>query len=259
MTLKSHNFWLGLPTVLVCLWVFDLAAEWHPYEARYAVYRNGKLIGRTDITFQHENDEWSMVTEGKGTHGLARILRAKNTEYAEGKMIDGRFVPEFFKHHTRVAGIDDKWGADFDWSQNVVNITQGNDSKPLSMTSPALDALTLKLELQRRIREDDPNLTLFLVDEDEIKEQHFQVLPQEQLETSLGCLHTTPVERVRAGSTRYTRAWHAPELEFVTVRMEHGKTDGNKIEMRITELVLGGQMIEPSPGCAAGQNAQSRP
>ena len=75
------------------------------------------------------------------------------------------------------------------------------------------------------------------------------------LETSLGCLDTTPVERVRRNNKRYTRAWHAPGLDHVAVRIEHGKTDGNHMEMRITELKLDGITIVPKQGCSSFQAA----
>lgn len=76
-------------------------------------------------------------------------------------------------------------------------------------------------------------------------------MPREKLETSLGCIDTIPVERVRsADSTRYTRAWHAPALDYLTVRLEHGKTDGDQMEMRIAELQQAGQKFTPGTGCS---------
>jgi hypothetical protein len=37
--------------------------------------------------------------------------------------------------------------------------------------------------------------------------------------------------------------------------LEHGKTDGNHLEMRITELTLNGGAISPRPACAALQSS----
>ena len=64
-----------------------------------------------------------------------------------------------------------------------------------------------------RLNEENPDMLFWMVDEDEIKEQQFRILESEWLETSLGCLETIPVERVRTNSKRYTRAWHAPGTE----------------------------------------------
>jgi hypothetical protein len=122
------------------------------------------------------------------------------------------------------------------------------------MVEDSLDPLTLKLEMRQRLRQGDLPLHFQMVEEDEIDEQNFRLLPREWMETSLGCLLTVPVEKIRHNSKRYTRAWHAPDLEFIEVRIEHGKTGGNHLELRITELSFDGVDVAPSPGCAAMQS-----
>jgi hypothetical protein len=228
-----------------------------PYAARYTIYRNGKLTGKVDVALERHGDRWIVRSEGSGTHGLARILAARDEEDVTGHLRDGRFRPDRYQRHTRVAGIDDRWTVSFDWAAREVSIVHDRGD-PLVLDMPsedALDPLSLKLEVRQRLSQPDPRLHFQMVEEDEIDEQNFRVLEPEWLETSLGCLRTVGVEKIRAGSTRYTRAWHAPELDYIEVRMEHGKTDGNHLEMRITELTVDGVAVQPRPGCAARQAA----
>jgi hypothetical protein len=232
------------------------AADWQEYQARYAVYRNGKLAGKTEFTFEQAGEQWIIRSEGRGTHGMARLLRARDLEFTEGRIRAGRFWPDSFSRHSTVAGIDKSWTASFDWDSRSVQTVAGRERRQLDLGEDgALDGLSLKLELQRRLRAGENDLVFHLVDDDEIKHQEFRRQEPERLETSLGCLDTIPVERLRTGSKRYTRAWHAPEFGFVTVRMEHGKTGGDHMEMRITELVLNGQAVAPKAGCAALQGS----
>ena len=63
------------------------------------------------------------------------------------------------------------------------------------------------------------------------------------------------IEKIRENNRRYTRAWHAPTLGNIEVRVEHGKTGGDHLEMRITGLTLNGASVEARPGCAARRNA----
>lgn len=231
-----------------------------PYSARYAIYRNGKLTGKMEVSLERHGERWIIRSEGSGTHGLARILAARDIEDVDGRLVDGRFRPDRYHRHTRVAGLDDRWTADFDWDQRTVSVTHDRDDPVvLEMGEPgigdALDPLSLKLALRRRLAGQEPELRFQMVEEDELDEQNFRVLPGEWMETSLGCLSTTPVEKIRYNSKRYTRAWHAPELDYIEVRLEHGKTGGNHLEMRITELTLDGKEIAPRPGCAALQAA----
>ncbi len=229
-----------------------------PYHARYAIYRNGKLTGKVEVELslrgEGEQLRWLVRSEGSGTHGLARVLAARDNEEVIGRLQSGALQPLRYSRHTRVAGIDDRWAVDFDWLDRRVSITHDQGSPlVLDMTGDALDPLSLKLEMRRLLRQPNPRLRFEMVEEDEIEEQFFHLLPREWLETSLGCLETVPVEKIHQNSKRYTRAWHAPDFDFIEVRLEHGKVDGNHLEMRITELSLDGQDVLPQAGCAARQ------
>jgi hypothetical protein len=250
----DRSFRIGLAAFLLLAWSALAAAEIKPYSARYSIYRNGKLTGKADVTLSQSGQAWLLKSEGSGTHGLARILGARDTEEAAGTVRDGRFLPARYVRHTRLAGMDEVWSARFDWTTNSVQIMQDGEETSLELVQPAMDPLTLKLEIRQRLADHNPELKFWLVDEDRIKEQNFRRLQPERLETSLGCLDTLPVEKMRVNSKRYTRAWHAPRLDYVAVRIEHGKTGGDHMEMRITELALESGQVVPVPGCAAMQS-----
>jgi hypothetical protein len=235
------------------------AAGLQEYSARYSLYRNGKLAGKADFKLERQGEKWVFSTKGSGTHGLARVLRARDREYVEGVLDNGRFRPLRFEHEVTVAGIGSEWSALFDWPKDTVTVLQDNKTIELGLQGQALDGLSLKLEMQRLLRDgqvgSEGKLQFLLLDEDQVKQQTFRVLPGEMLETSLGCLETIPVERIRsATSTRFTRAWHAPALDYLTVRLEHGKTDGDQMEMRIAELQQAGQAVVPGTGCTGRQS-----
>lgn len=227
-----------------------------PYHARYAIYRNGRLTGKIEVTLQQQGTRWILRSSGSGTHGLARILAAGDDEEVTGELHQGRLRPLHYSRHTRVAGMDDIWNVYFDWNVRQISIVHGEDDPQLlDMVEDALDPLSLKLEIRRRMSLPKAPLRFQMVEEDEIDEQKFRLLPRERMETSLGCLLTTPVEKIHRNTERYTRAWHAPELDNIEVRMDHGKFGGNHLEMRITELTLDGDDVTPRPGCAALQSA----
>lgn len=245
----------GFALGLTLIWAGAAWAELQPYSARYSIYRNGKLSGKLDVRLAPEGERWALRSELDGTHGLARILRASDTEHVIGDADDqGRFIPLEHVRHTRVAGIDDVWVSTFDWAADRVEVVHdGKERYELPLSGRALDPLSLKLEVQRRLREPDPNLQFLMVEEDDIDPQTFRELEHEWLETALGCLRTIPLEKVRHNKRRYTRAWHAPAFGNLEVRLEHGKTGGDHLEMRITELTWDGEPVTARPGCAARQ------
>jgi hypothetical protein len=242
--------------IVVSLWVSPVLAELSSYETRYSIYRNGKLSGKAEVSLQQEDGQWVIRSEGRGTHGLAKIIGARDTEYTKGQLVDGRFIPDEYFRHTRVAAIDNRWLSTFNWPRDeVVIVHDGKKTFHLELQGEALDPLALKLEMRRRLMEPDPDLNFLMVEEDEIDPQKWRVLEREWLETALGCLETIPIEKVRDNNRRYTRAWHAPAFGNIEVRVEHGKTNGNHMEMRITELEFDGMEVVAGPGCSARQSA----
>ena len=69
-----------LAAVLLLAWTSLSFAEIKPYSARYSVYRNGILSGKAEVTLQRDDQTWTLRSEGNGTHGLARVLGARDTE-----------------------------------------------------------------------------------------------------------------------------------------------------------------------------------
>ncbi len=227
--------------------------SWKPFRARYSVYRNGKLIGKSNVVMDFSGTLWSIKSETRGTHGLAKLLKARDNGYVDGHLDEGRFIPDNYSQHTRVIGMDNRWTAQFDWQNNRVHITQDRKEMDLDLGEGGLDPLTITMEIRRHLRQNNHQLRFWRIDEDKLKDQEFRVLETQLLETSLGCIATIPVERIHRGGKRYTRAWHAPSLEFLTVRLEHGKQGGEHIEMRIAQLTLASLPVEPVPGCQSGQ------
>jgi len=239
--------------LLTACWLTPASASiLPPYEANYSVYRNGKLIGMLEITLEIEDGRWRVSSQARGTHGLARILRANDREQVTGLLEGDSFLPETHTRHTRVAGIDDHWETDFDWEADIATVVHDDkETFILPLQGAALDPMTLKLEMRRRLMDNDPDLEFLMVDEDEVDEEHFRLLKSERIETSLGCFETLPIEKIRNNKRRYTRAWHAPELGNLEVRVEHGKVDGDHMELRINELRVNGESVEPGPACDA--------
>ena len=256
MAAWPHKSAAWLTCLIALLFSTAALANLSAYEARYSIYRNGKLIGKLEIELANKGGIWELNSTGSGTHGLARILRAKDQEMVTGRVSEGQFFPQRHTRHTRVAGIDDKWESIFDWESDQVTVVHdGKKEFVLPLRGRALDPLSLKLEMRRRLENPNANLNFLMVEEDEVEAQNFRQLDSEWLETALGCMETTPIEKIREKSTRYTRAWHAPALGNIEVRVEHGKVGGDHLEMRITELSFGGDEVLSRPGCSAMQSA----
>jgi hypothetical protein len=240
----------ALALTALMLWPVAIPAdELTPYEARYSVYRNGKFTGETTVKLELDGNRWSMHSEARGTRGLARLLKLRNTEHSDGEVTEGKFLPSSYEHHTRAMGIDRRWTAAFDWETRLVQTQTRDGDFSLPLESGTLDPLSLDLALRQVLPEGVVEWQGQMVDEDEIKLHRYRITAAESRDTALGCLNTHRVERLRENSQRYTRAWYASELEYVVVRLEHGKYEGDSMEMRIESLVVGDETHEPGSPC----------
>jgi hypothetical protein len=219
------------------------------YEAHYSVYRNDKFTGDTTVTLEKDGDTWSMLSEARGTRGLARLLKLTDTEKSSGVIEDDKLVPDSYRHHTRAAGIDRIWSAEFDREAELVRTQTDDGEISLPLEEGTLDPLSLDLALRQVLPENVVEWQGNMVDEDEIKLHRYRISEPEAVNTALGCVQAHRVERIRENSQRYTRVWYAAELGYVAVRMEHGKYDGDHMEMRIESLQMNDESIEPGSPC----------
>jgi hypothetical protein len=61
------------------------------------------------------------------------------------------------------------------------------------------------------------------------------VVDQERVETVVGALDTTVVERRREGEERLTRIWCAPALGYLPVQVEH-REDGETLRLTLERV-----------------------
>lgn len=215
-----------------------------PFEADYEVYRNGKLIGETTISFAVAGDQWTMRSDTEGTKGIARFLRLKEWSLGEGEWIDGAPRPDNFRQEVKVAIKTITTAADFDWQAGTVLSVHKDGEHTLEVVPGLLDPVSLGLWVRAGLAAGEQEWRLPMVDEDRIEEEHFRVAEAVPLSTALGCQNTHRVDKIRGPqSKRYTQTWYADELGFVPVYMVHGKQDGDHMESRIVSLTLDGELV----------------
>ena len=119
----------------------------------------------------------------------------------------------------------------------------------LPLDGNALDPFSLSLNIRPLLAGNHAGMTANVIDEDIIENHEFQATTNEMFDSALGCLHTTRLSRIRKNSKRTSLAWYANDYDFIPVRMLHSKKKGNKLEMKIVSLEIGGRTIEPAVPC----------
>lgn len=222
-----------------------------PFEAQMEALRNGKVIGESKISLSVENGDWVMRSHTRGTKGMAKFLGVDERSESRGGWQDGAPRPDGFEQRVKVSFKTIETTAEFDWAAGQVRSVHEKDEFILPAEPGLLDPVSVGLAVRAGLAEGEREWRLPMVDEDEIKEQHFRAEGAEALETALGCLHTERVDKIRAPtSRRYTRTWYARDLKWVPVHVTHGKTDGDHMETRLVSLTVDGVTVEAGQVCS---------
>lgn len=238
--------WLPVP-LLALAGIAQAAEPPVPFEATLELLRNGKLIGESRFSLSVTGGDWVMRTESRGTRGLAKFLGVEESSESRGGWQHGAPRPVSFRQTVEVAIKTMETRADFDWDAGTVRSVHEDGEDTFPLQPGLLDPVSVGLAVRAGLAAGEREWRLPMVDEDEIEEQHFRAAGAEAIDTPLGCLQTERVDKIRGPqSTRYTRTWYARDLAWVPVQVAHGKTDGDRMESRLTSLVIDGEQIAPT-------------
>lgn len=229
---------------------FALAATPTAFEAVFEVHRNGKLIGESTFRFEVDSETWTLSTETRGTHGLAKLLGLEESSLSTGDWVGDLPRPARFEQTVHVAVKTVETRAAFDWASGTVFSEHEDGETVLDLSPGVVDPVAAGLAVRSGLARGESEWRLTVVDEDELEEHVFRIAEEAPLDTALGCRDTQRVDRDRGpDSTRYTRTWYARDLAWVPVQVTHGKTDGDHMESRLASLVLDGEAVAPVAAC----------
>lgn len=220
-----------------------------PFQAVYEVAIDGKARMETRISLVKQDEQWLLKSESKGTHGMARLLKAGSSEHSLGQWNNENFQQVEYSQSSKIAGNKNHWTAHFDWPNGRVTTRHEKGESILPVNAGTADPLTLSLVLRAQLERSLTHFFVEVIDEEEIDRYEFSAGKATRLQTTLGCYEVIRLERVRENSKRYSAGWYATSLAFIPVRIKHGKKGGKEFEMRITSLILDGEAVSVAPDC----------
>ena len=167
---------------------------------------------------------------------------------SEFSIENGTIIPHNYSY--LVSGIThESQSVSFNWDTRVALSSEDDESWSLDIERGVLDQLSYQAALVLELHKDEKEEFEFqLVDGDRVETHRYRVLGFEKLETPLGYLNTTKLERVRADdSGRKTFIWFADDWEYLLARIEQVNPGGLRIELELENALLAGQEVTPLP------------
>lgn len=227
-----------LPALLLLV-ATAVAAAPTPYRAEYEVMRNGKLLGRAQVSLQRvDASGWELRSDTRATEGMANLAGAQILEVSTLAWVDGRPESTSYRYRQDVAWRSRERSVEFDAAGGVILSRDRDREYRFDWQRGVLDRQSVVLALAQDIEAGARGeIGYTVVDRDEFGLQRYRIGRIERIDTPAGRLRARRVERVRSDARgRSTTSWHDATRGFLPVRVLQHEPDGDSFEMRLISM-----------------------
>ena len=197
------------------------------YTATYRVDYKGKDAGTAELAVRQLPD--GDVYEFKSTvmaKGMLKLARPKPAIELSLFRVDANGVrPLEFWYEDGSRSGEDNLHVAFDWDRSVATFTSADARREMAVPKGALDRGSLQVARMRDFASPEMPRSYTIVDDDSVAEYEYTDNGTATIETKAGSHATRVFTQQRAGSSRTTQVWVAPDLQFLPVRIEQ-RRDG---------------------------------
>jgi hypothetical protein len=214
------------------------------YTATYRVEYKGKEAGTAEFSVRYLADqdlyEFSSRTLAKGLLKLARPNPA--VDRSQFRIVNGGILPVEFWYEDGSRSGEDNLHIVFDWQRRIATVSSAEARREIELPEGALDRGSIQVALMRDLAAGRALRSRSLADDDAVVTYEYTDNGTETVATGMGPLLARALTQQRAGSSRVTNLWLAPELGFLPVRIEQ-RRDG---EVQTSFTLVGVSGLAPT-------------
>lgn len=173
---------------------------------------------------------------------------AASLEETSQFLLDSNQIKSLNYHYQQKAlGKKREKKVDFDWQANTLTSINNGESHTLPLTKNFFDKLNYQLQLALDISQQNfsAQYTYEIIDKNEIKSYHFEVLGEEILETKIGKLNTIKVKALRENKNKITYLWLAKDWNYLLTQLEQYSDDKKSLFISLKKATLNHQTVTP--------------
>jgi hypothetical protein len=232
---NSGNF----AKALIALWCVAAFAAPQEFNANYALYRNGKLMGSSDISLAKNQSGYIFSTSSQSEGGWASLIGgAKISEVSLFKLAGGQFQSSNYDFRQAVSLKKKTRTVSFDWVKNWAEENDGKNRMGYALRPGTLDRNLVVLALAEDLKTPGAALQHPVAYKGEVTLWKFANSGVEKVSTAMGVIEADKLERVRENSERRTISWHAAKFGYLPIKIAQIEPNGDSIEMRLKSVRL---------------------
>lgn len=217
----------------------DEVIKLEPYSATYSVKYLGFKAGLVHfVLLPRENNTYlylSRVEPGM----LARLVVSPEAFERTILKIDKNGIrPLSWKSEDGSSNTADDGELTFDWESRRVFGTVEDEQVDMELEPNLQNRLSMQIEVLAALQQNSQPQAITLIDGDKIKQYTYELKDTQKVETAAGSYDTIIYESTREGSSRMKRIYHAPELDYLPVRIENYKKGSMDTVMELVAFDL---------------------
>ncbi len=215
------------------------AAVPRPFSATYAVSYRGIGAGTITFDFAHDAATGRYVYETHASpSALARLFVSREAMERSVMEIDAAGTrPIEWQLDDGKSGSQKDGELHFDWSRNIVSGVVAGEKIELPAEPGTQDRSSITISVATSLLRGMEPGTIALIDDNRIKRYTYTKKERTTVDSALGKIETVIYESARdGGSSRTSRFWMAPSLEFLPVRAEQIRKGKVETVMELQKL-----------------------
>jgi hypothetical protein len=196
------------------------------YVATYRVDYKGKDAGTAELAVRELPDGVYEFTSTIVVKGMLKLARPKPAvERSLFRVEAGGVRPLEFWYEDGSRSGEDNVHVVFDWNRGVATVNGAQARRELTVPAGTLDRGSLQVARMRDLAATGTLDSYTIADDDSVAEYEYTDGGTATITTKAGSHATRVMTQQRAGSSRTTSVWFAPDLRFLPVRIEQ-RRDG---------------------------------
>jgi hypothetical protein len=222
--------WFAFATILLSPLAQAVSVE--PFQASFAVSRNGKELGVMQMQLTHPRPgEALFVSHTEGRGGLAGFLGVTIDERSELTIGASSIGTRSYRYRQEMIGRQRARELDVAADGRISEVDNGK-SWNYQAADSVLDRHAVVLGIAAKLADGVPNGAVFdlpVASKGKAGNWRFLVVGDELVDTGNGRMQAIRVERVRENAERKTVSWHAVDYGFLPIKVEQIEPDGERL------------------------------
>ena len=200
-----------------------------PFIATYTIEWRGFRAGSSTLELKQTSSNDFVYSSRNDARGIFKLVFPNPiTQESRFAIENGQVVPSRYQANDGSSDASKEVSLRFDWTARRVRGAAEAKSVDLALQPGTQDDLSVQIALMLGLKSGHVPGSFWLINKDEVQEYQYSRDGQETLDTPVGKLEAVIYRSHHEGSSRTTRLWLAPSLDYMPLRAEqtrHGKIE----------------------------------